>query len=240
MLRSLMNMPSALTLLNPPSRWRTAWAIALAIVQIFGAQIDIVGDEIGAGADDNGAEAGDAGVAGPEVGRATADLASWRQPSNSPWRTSARLRRCGARLPARRGRQGYPALGQCARPSVRASCDAFSIVAARTGTKGITSTAPMRGCVPCVLAQVDGSRAWATRAKTDSASASGSPIRVMTERLWSASEVMSMTSTPGRRAARAMASMTSWRCPSLKFSGHSTSGSGTMALPVRAVRLGSR
>ncbi len=97
-----------------------------------------------------------------------------------------------------------------------------------TGTNGITSVAPMRGCSPwCSRRSM---RRAATPAMRTAASTSSSPpatappTSVTTERLWLASLVRSSTVTPSTDApAATISSTTSDRRPSEKLGTHSMS-----------------
>ena len=80
-----------------------------------------------------------------------------------------------------------PSSSPMRRPATRAISAQSSSVTPSTGTNGTTSVAPMRGCCPECFVEIDqlgGSRAARTAA---SITGSGSPAKVSTERLWSAS-----------------------------------------------------
>lgn len=85
-------------------------------------------------------------------------------------------------------------------PSRRAISTHSAMVTPRTGTKGTTSAAPMRGCWPRCSSMSMSCAALAMPRKAASSTASGSPTMVTTERLWSASECTSSTLTPGTAA----------------------------------------
>ena len=54
----------------------------------------------------------------------------------------------------------------------------------RMGISGITSTAPMRGCSPVCFVRSISSAAFLASFTAASTTASGSPMKVITERLW--------------------------------------------------------
>src|SRR5437773_3590810 len=65
------------------------------------------------------------------------------------------------------------------------------------GINGSTSVAPTRGCAPLCFVKSINSMALPVPSSAASATASGSPANVTTERLWSASISRSSTYTPG-------------------------------------------
>src|ERR1017187_4244302 len=88
--------------------------------------------------------------------------------------------------------------------------------------KGTTSVAPMRGCAPLCCVRSINSCALPTPRRAASATASGSPARVTTQRLWSASDSRSRIATPvTSRMAEMMASILETSRPSEKFGTHS-------------------
>src|ERR1700693_1434314 len=99
-----------------------------------------------------------------------------------------------------------------------------SIVDPSRGMKGTTSVAPMRGCSPVCLHRSIRSPATRMPAKAASTAVSTGATKVMTERLWDASEETSRTETPSTDAiAVRISSITSGRRPSEKLGTHSTS-----------------
>jgi hypothetical protein len=76
-------------------------------------------------------------------------------------------------------------------PNVRASSTASSIVVSPSGTKGMTSTAPIRGCSPQCSSMSISRTAAATSPSRASDTARAGPASVNTERLWLASLVRS-------------------------------------------------
>src|SRR5262249_22737994 len=90
------------------------------------------------------------------------------------------------------------------------------------GTSGRTSVAPTRGCAPEWRVKSISSSPLPTPRNAASAIASGSPARVMTERLWSGSISRSNTQTPWTAAmASTSASTLAESRPSEKFGTHS-------------------
>src|SRR2546428_7829555 len=99
-----------------------------------------------------------------------------------------------------------------------------SIVAPDNGTKGTTSTAPIRGCSPLCLVRSMSSTAFADAASAACFTELGSPTKLTTERLWSGFDSTSRRVTPGvDLIASAIELTTSCRRPSLKFGTHSIS-----------------
>src|SRR5882757_6726565 len=92
------------------------------------------------------------------------------------------------------------------------------------GINGSTSVAPTRGCAPLCFVRSISSTALPVPRSAASATASGSPASVTTERLWSASISRSSTYTPGTLLiAATMASTFAASRPSEKFATHSIS-----------------
>src|SRR5258708_31694078 len=92
------------------------------------------------------------------------------------------------------------------------------------GINGSTSVAPTRGCAPWCFVRSISSMALPVPSSAASATASGSPASVTTERLWSASISRSSTYTPGTLLiAATMASTFAGSRPSEKFGTHSIS-----------------
>src|SRR6266446_4753983 len=90
------------------------------------------------------------------------------------------------------------------------------------GMKGTTSVAPIRGCAPLCLVKSISSSALPTPSSAASATASGSPARVTTLRLWSASISRSSTYTPDTLLiAATIASIFAASRPSEKLGTHS-------------------
>ena len=89
-------------------------------------------------------------------------------------------------------------------PYSRQISRASSMVTSFTGMKGTTSTAPMRGWAPVCLVMSMSSTALADRRLVASSTARGSPLKVKTVRLWSASEEISIRSmgSPSSMASR--------------------------------------
>src|SRR5882757_6523641 len=99
------------------------------------------------------------------------------------------------------------------------------------GINGSTSVAPTRGCAPLCFVRSISSTALPVPRSAASATASGSPASVSTERLWSASISRSSTYTPGTLLiAATIASTFAASRPSEKFGTHSIN---------RFVKLGS-
>ena len=115
-----------------------------------------------------------------------------------------------------------PSSSAARRPNACAQATHSSIVTSATGTKGHTSSAPMRGCAPwCFRMSM---RALATRAAASapSTTAAGSPTKVTTVRFVDAPGSTSSSEQPGvARIASAIASMTARSRPSEKFGTHS-------------------
>ena len=103
--------------------------------------------------------------------------------------------------------------------------------------KGITSTAPIRGWLPCCCSMSISSTALAAPAIAAARAACGDPIRVVSSRLWSGSDWRLSSVMPGTDViAATMASITSARRPSLKLGTTNTSGSGVPgAAPLTGV-----
>src|SRR5882724_11429885 len=111
---------------------------------------------------------------------------------------------------------------QISLPTRRASATQSSIVTPSMGINGSTSVAPTRGCAPLCLVRSISSMALPVPRSAASATASGSPARVTTERLWSASISRSSTYTPGTLLiAATIASIFAASRPSEKFGTHS-------------------
>jgi len=72
-------------------------------------------------------------------------------------------------------------------PACRASIAHWTSEIPLTGTKGITSAAPMRGCTPLCPVRSISSAALPAPRMAASTTASGTPAMVTTLRLWSAS-----------------------------------------------------
>src|SRR5580765_3996292 len=91
-----------------------------------------------------------------------------------------------------------------------------------SGMNGITSVAPMRGCTPLCCVRSMSSAALPAARMAASATASGLPTSVITERLWSASLVRSITQTSGTALMASTSASTFVRSrPSEKFGTHS-------------------
>ncbi len=110
------------------------------------------------------------------------------------------------------------------RPSARAASTHWSMVTPATGTRGQTSSAPMRGWAPwCLDMSMSSAPALAAR-KAASPTASSVPTNVNTVRFVSAPGSTSSRRTPFTpEIARAIASITDLSRPSEKFGTHSTS-----------------
>src|SRR5690349_399350 len=107
-------------------------------------------------------------------------------------------------------------------PTRRASATQSAMVAPRTGTKGTTSVAPIRGCSPLWWLRSMRSAAARARTKAASATAAAEPTKVNTARLCEGSASRSSIFTPGTAAtAPPSASSTSCRRPSLTLGTHS-------------------
>src|ERR1700730_4550202 len=107
-------------------------------------------------------------------------------------------------------------------PTCRASATHSSMETPSRGTNGITSVAPIRGCTPvwCVMSM--SSAALPAPRITASATASGLPARVITERLWSVSLVRSRIHAPAMALMASTSASTFDRLrPSEKFGTHS-------------------
>ena len=117
------------------------------------------------------------------------------------------------------------ALARSARRSRARASTHSSMVVSPSGTNGITSTAPMRGCCPSCAFMSISSMALLERALHRLATRpSAGPAKVSTLRLWSR---IATSDRAGERPATwrtraAMASTTSGRRPSLKLGTHST------------------
>src|SRR5260370_755222 len=98
----------------------------------------------------------------------------------------------------------------------------------RSGTKGRTSSAPMRGWMPRCSRMSTRAKTAAASASAASSTARGRPRKVNTERLWSGSAWHSASGAPGTaRTVWAIASMARGSRPSLTFGTHSKRGSVT-------------
>src|SRR2546427_2279804 len=118
------------------------------------------------------------------------------------------------------------------------------MVMSRTGRKGMTSTAPIRGWLPRCWSMSISSADFAAQASADRRTASGEPTRLASSRLWSGSACQVSIRTPGTRQDARMESITSRRRPSLKLGTISTSGAPPTSFPLmptsggrRAIRL---
>src|SRR5437660_1133050 len=109
-------------------------------------------------------------------------------------------------------------------PTPRPSATRPSMVPPSIGINGSTSVAPTRGCAPVCFVRSINSMALPVHSNAASATASGSPARVTTERLWSASISRSSTYTPGTLLiAATMASTLAASRPSEQLGTHSIS-----------------
>src|ERR1035438_454062 len=98
-----------------------------------------------------------------------------------------------------------------------------SSVTPSIGMNGITSAAPSRGCAPVCLVRSISSAALPTPRIAASATFTGSPTSVMTQRLWSASISRSSRYKQSIFMASIMASTRDLSRPSEKLGTHSTS-----------------
>src|SRR5439155_6247557 len=123
-------------------------------------------------------------------------------------------------------------------PTWQARAMQSSMEAPSIGTKGTTSTAPIRGCSPwCERRSMRGTTV-SKRASTACRRGSASPTAVRTLRLWSLSDWTSSTLTPGvPLSAAAAASMTSPRRPSLMLGTHSISLIRPLLSRLRPIRV---
>ena len=151
---SLTTSPFASRFRRPASRMLSATSLASFCVARV--EVDVVGDQELARADDRRAEPR-VERGGPRVGRPRRDrrasCASALVLAGADVGEVAPRRVASPR--ARRSRRAGPAPRPCAGPSARATSTHSSIVTPATGTIGQTSSAPMRGCAPCVLRHVD-------------------------------------------------------------------------------------
>src|SRR5271165_4010846 len=113
-----------------------------------------------------------------------------------------------------------------AAPAWRAKRTHCSREISRTGTKGITSAAPMRGWTPRCEVRLMSSAARPAPRTADSTTAAGGPTMVTTERLWSGSREKSRSETPSTAIAATIASTMAGSRPSEKLGTHSMSGEG--------------
>src|ERR1700730_3876401 len=91
-----------------------------------------------------------------------------------------------------------------------------------SGTNGITSVAPIRGCTPVWRVMSMSSAALPAPRIAASVTASGLPANVITERLWSASLVRSRTHAPATPLMASTRESTFYGSrPSEKFGTHS-------------------
>jgi len=110
-------------------------------------------------------------------------------------------------------------------PKARAREIQSSIVMPDMGTKGTTSTAPIRGCSPLWCLRSMSSIAFWLAARAASFTGPGAPTKLITDRLWSGLDSTSRSVTPGVfLIASAIDSITSFLWPSLKLGTHSTNG----------------
>ena len=110
---------------------------------------------IGPRADGRGA-CGRMRPSGPKSGRHAGCCMRCARPLSPPRRISARLRRAVASpRPLRTGTPARRSASATSAAVLFASATHSSIVASCSGTNGTTSTAPMRGCTPSCVAQVD-------------------------------------------------------------------------------------
>ena len=160
----------------------------------------------------------------PKSGAHSASFSLAGMPSNWPLRTSARLTRWAAAADSSYRKTGICASSHTRRAARRDSSTQSSIVTSMTGTKGITSTAPMRGCSPLWRRRSIIPAAALAKATAASSIPSGLPTRVSTLRLCPSSACTSSKVTPGTFcAASESASITALSRPSLKLGMHSTS-----------------
>ena len=135
-------------------------------VEPIGRQVDVVGDERHAGADDRGAggrvRRRRAEVRRPRgllhLGRQTFELAAPDVLEVAPRRR--------ARRPPRRERPAACARGNGVGHRPWPSATQSAIVAPSIGTNGTTSTAPMRGCSPVCVPEIDARDAASNSAST--------------------------------------------------------------------------
>ena len=150
------SMPSACTAGSPPSRSRTRDAIRRATRDVGRGELDVQGDERTDGPRRRWPRPSDAvGQARSRALRRARPMASAR-PSKPGRRMSTRTRRSGPQGGLAVQVDGQlEALGQAPRRTSRAPSTHCSMVVSPSGTKGTTSTAPMRGWLPWWRAHVD-------------------------------------------------------------------------------------
>ena len=149
------SMPSAWTRGRPPSRSRTPAGDAARDRHVGRGELDVEGDERAPGARPRWRPPSDAAVAARS--RARRSGSAW--PPRDPRSRAAGCRPGrGGRAAGRPRRRGRPA-ARSARPAAaakrRAPSTHCSMVVSPSGTKGTTSTAPMRGWLPSLTAHVD-------------------------------------------------------------------------------------
>ncbi len=139
--------PMALTAGNPPLDARMTWAIRLAIsrspvfrlmlkaMRTRRAPIAVAPPE-GCGSD------------GPKSGFHAGSRILPGRPSNSPRLTCSSRRRSGTRAASPYRYIGRPKRLATSWPNSVASVTQMAMAVVPTGTRGITSTAPIRGCTP--------------------------------------------------------------------------------------------
>ena len=135
--------------------------------------------------------------AGPKSGSRPCWTISRFSPSYWPRRTSASFTRSGRVAAPRRGRPAGRRGSRSVAERAGQVPTQSSIVVAASGTNGMTSTAPIRGCSPPCASMSISWIATPTSRSRASATASCSPASVKTERLWLASLVRSRRKTPG-------------------------------------------
>ena len=143
----------------------------------------------------------DAGAPGRNRARSPRSSISSPRPSNCGRRMSGRTTRVRARGSLRVEVDGQ--LEPVGDPLAEVARQLDALVDRRfaQGTKGMTSTAPIRGCWPCVGVHVDACAVpLRRRLPSPLVTASAGPANVRTLRLWSGSEVRSSRWTPASRA----------------------------------------
>ena len=187
---SSIQKPLAWTLRQAAARLADPAGDPLGELDVARVEVDVVGDEERPGTDRDGTGRR-VEPRRPEVRLAAVGPISAFRPSYWPRRTSASLTRSGrvAALAYRKtGRSKAVAIRS---PNARASSTQSSIVVAASGTNGMTSTAPMRGCSPVWVSMSISWIAAATRRSSASITGPCSPAIVNTDRLWLASLVRS-------------------------------------------------